>query len=88
MLLPQNMPKKVRPIVYMIVNAGHGFLYGTLYAPAQAVLFGLNFDGMIAWIMPGLPFDMIHGISNFFCGILIVPIISVLRLAERTAAKN
>ena len=47
MLLPQNMPKKVRPIVYMIVNAGHGFLYGTLYAPAQAVLFGLNFEKII-----------------------------------------
>ena len=53
MLLPKKMSKKVRPIVYMVVNACHGFLYGTLYAPAQAILFGLSFDGMIAWIMAG-----------------------------------
>ena len=78
MLLPKKMPKKIRPIIYMLVNAGHGFLYGALYAPSQAIMFGLSFDGMIAWIISGLPFDMIHGVSNFFCGILIVPIVSVL----------
>lgn len=64
MLLPQNMPKKVRPFAYMTVCALHGFLYGTLYAPVQAVLYGLNFKGMLAWILAGLPFDLIHGVSN------------------------
>lgn len=83
MLLPKNMPKKVEPIVYMTVCALHGFLYGALYAPAQAIMFGLNFEGMIAWIIAGLPFDAIHGVSNFFCGLLIVPIITLLRHAER-----
>lgn len=83
MLLPKNMPKKIRPFVYMAVCAAHGFLFGVLYAPAQALLFGLNVPGMISWIMAGLPFDFIHGVSNFFCGILIIPVISVLRLAER-----
>ena len=78
MLLPKNMPKKIKPIVYMLVNACHGFLFGVLYAPAQAIMFGLNFDKMIAWIISGLPFDFIHGVSNFFCGMLIVPIISIL----------
>jgi len=83
MLLPQNMPKKIRPVVYMVVCALHGFLYGTLYAPAQALFFGLSFEGMIAWIISGLPFDFIHGVSNFFMGVLIVPLVSVLRTAER-----
>ena len=83
MLLPANMPRKVRPVIYMIVCAAHGFLYGTLYAPAQALLYGLSFQKMIAWIIAGLPFDCIHGVSNFFCGILIMPVISILRLAER-----
>ena len=82
MLLPINMPKKIRPIVYMVVCALHGFLFGALYAPAQALLFGLSFKGMIAWIIAGLPWDFVHGVSNFFCGILIVPIISVLRRLE------
>ena len=83
MLLPEKMPKMVRPVVYMAVCAAHGFLFGTLYAPAQAILFGLSFEGMIGWIVAGLPFDCIHGVSNFCCGILVVPIVSVLRLAER-----
>ena len=82
MLLPINMPKKIRPIVYMVVCALHGFLFGTLYEPAQALMFGLSFKGMIAWIIAGLPWDFVHGVSNFFCGILIVPIISVLRRLE------
>ena len=60
MLLPQKIPKKIQPIVYMIVNACHGFLFGTLYAPAQAILFGLSFKGMIAWIIAGLPWGFVH----------------------------
>lgn len=83
MMLPQNISRKANPFVYMALCAAHGFLFGTLYAPAQALLYGLSFQGMIAWIAAGLPWDCIHGISNFFCGILIVPIISVLRLAEK-----
>ena len=85
MLLPQKMPKKVKPVVYMIVNASHGFLFGTLYAPAQAILFGLDFDAMIAWIIAGLPWDILHGISNFFCAMLIIPIVSILQRLERNA---
>lgn len=88
MLLPKEMPKKIAPIVYMLVCALHGFLFGTLYAPAQAILFGLNLKKTIAWIMAGLPWDIMHGISNFFCGILIVPIIAALRLAERNSGKE
>ncbi len=57
MLLPKNMPPKARPIVYMAVCAAHGFLFGTLYAPAQALLYGLSLQGMAAWIIAGLPWD-------------------------------
>lgn len=84
MLLPKQMPKKIRPLVYMVVCAMHGFLFGTLYAPAQALLYGLSFQGMIAWIIAGLPWDFIHGVSNFFCGLLIMPIVSILRRLERS----
>ena len=88
MLLPKHLPKKIRALVYMAVCAGHGFLFGTLYAPVQALLFGMSFQGMIAWIIAGLPFDFIHGVSNFFCGILIVPVITAMRLAEGSAAEG
>jgi len=88
MLLPANIPRRIQPVIYMLVCAAHGFLYGTLYAPAQALLYGLSFQKMIAWIVAGLPFDCIHGVSNFFCGILIYPIITTLRLAERNMGKS
>ncbi len=83
MLLPENMPKRVAPIVYMCVCAVHGFLFGILYAPAQALMFGLNFEQTVAWIAAGLPWDAIHGVSNFFCGILIIPIVRLLIHAEK-----
>ncbi|MBE5935532.1 MAG: hypothetical protein E7262_07045 [Lachnospiraceae bacterium] len=78
MILPKNMPTKVKPFVYMLVSGLHGILFGVLYAPAQAIIFGLDIKGMISWIVAGLPFDVIHGISNFICGILIMPIVKVL----------
>ena len=83
MLLPKNMSPKIAPIIYMIISALHGFLYGTLYAPTQALMFGLDFEATIAWIIAGLSFDFIHGISNFFCGVLIVPIIKVLNKSQK-----
>ena len=84
MLLPKQMPKKIRPLVYMVVCAMHGFLFGTLYAPAQALLYGLSFEGMIAWIIAGLPWYCIHAVSNFICAVLIMPIVSILRRLERS----
>ena len=83
MLLPKRIPEKIRPLVYMLLCAAHGFLFGTLYAPAQALLYGLSFQKMIAWIISGLPWDFVHGVSNFFCGILIVPIVKILTFLEK-----
>ena len=83
MLLPKNMPKKLQTIVYMLVCSAHGFLFGVLYAPFQAIVYGLNFEGTLAWIASGLPFDIIHGVSNFLCGALIIPIVSVLKLTAK-----
>ncbi len=88
MLLPKKMPKKVGYIVYPCICALHGFLYGTLYAPAQALMFGLDFDGMIAWIIAGIPFDMIHGISNLICGLLIIPLSEILKKLSRGGVKQ
>ena len=83
MLLPKKMPAKIAPIVYAVVCSLHGFCFGVLYAPAQALLFGLSFKGMLAWIAAGFSFDVIHGISNLCCGVLIVPLIKLLRNSEK-----
>ena len=83
MLLPKSLPQKAKPFIYMGLCGLHGFLYGILYAPAQALFFGLSFDAAIAWIVAGFPFDAIHGVSNIICGVLICPIIAVLKKAEK-----
>ena len=85
MLIPKNMPSKIAPVVYMIVCALHGFAFGILYAPAQALMFGLNFEQTLVWIASGFPFDVMHGIGNFFCGMLIIPLVSLLKMLERRA---
>lgn len=85
MLIPKKLPEKAKPIVYMAVCAAHGFLFGTLYAPAQAIMFGLDFKGTLAWIAAGLPFDLIHGVSNLLCGLLIYPIVLILQRADKYA---
>ena len=80
----KKMPKKVAPWVYMTVCSLHGFLYGTLYAPVQALMFGYNFGQTLAWISMGLYFDAIHGVSNFVLGLMIVPLVRAIKVADRT----
>ena len=81
--LPNFKSKKVAAVVYAAVSSLHGFLFGTLYAPFQALFFGLDFKGMVAWIAAGIPFDIVHGVSNLICGTLILPLISVLKYAKK-----
>ena len=83
MLLPRRMPKRVAAIVYPALCAIHGFAYGALYAPAQALIFGLDFEGMIAWIIAGLPFDLLHGLGNLVAGLLILPLSEILKRLEK-----
>ena len=83
MLLPQNMPKAVAAVVYMVVCGLHGLLFGVLYAPFQALAFGLNFEATLTWIAVGLPFDITHCISNFCCGALILPLISAFKYSKK-----
>lgn len=85
MILPQNMPKKIACIVYPAVCGLHGFLFGILYSPAQAVMFGLDFEQTIAWIAAGLPFDLLHGVGNLIAGLLVFPVSEFLKkLFSRT----
>ena len=84
MLLPKKMSPKVQVPVYALVCSLHGLLFGTLYAPAQAIMFGLDFKGMIAWIIAGLPFDALHAAGNFAAGLLIVPLTNALKKAHKT----
>jgi energy-coupling factor transport system substrate-specific component len=84
MLLPKRMPIKLKIVVYPILCGIHGFAFGALYAPAQAVMFGFTLEQTLAWIIAGLPWDIIHGIGNLFAGMLIVPLSELIaRLAKK-----
>ena len=83
-IVPEKISEKKKYLIYIIICFLHGFLYGTLYAFAQAIMFGLDFKGTIAWIVSGLPFDCIHGVSNLICGLLIPPIVKIMRKVSKT----
>jgi energy-coupling factor transport system substrate-specific component len=42
-------------------------------------MFGLNFEQTVAWIIAGIPFDVIHGVSNIFTGMLVIPFSELIK---------
>ena len=71
--------KALIPIyVYVLLN---GFFAG--FQPA--LMYGLNFKQMLAWIAAGLPFDAVHAIGNFAAGFLILPLVKLLRKIDPNA---
>lgn len=82
--IPRRAPRWLKAILYPTVAALHGFAFGMLYAPAQALLFGLDsLDKVLAWIAVGIPFDIVHGISNAAFGTLILPFAMLIERLER-----
>lgn len=84
MLLPKNMPPKVCVFVYPILCSIHGMAYGTLYAPAQVIMyFNGDFSKMWQWVATGIPYDIIHMIGNFAAGTLVYPLVQLLKKLEK-----
>ncbi|MBR2615540.1 MAG: hypothetical protein IKC69_02555 [Clostridia bacterium] len=74
MLLPRGLPPRALAFIYPAIGFCHGLLFGTLYAPLQALLFGLNFHQTLAWIAAGLSFDLIHALGNLGACCLVLPL--------------
>lgn len=84
MLIPKSLPERIKTVLYIAACTLHGFLFGTLYAPAQAIMFGLDLKGTLAWIATGFYFDAIHGIGNLILGtLLIYPIVKILKHTDK-----
>ena len=37
-------------------------------------MYGFGYEQTIAWIISGIAFDITHGISNIFTGMLVLPL--------------
>ncbi len=80
MLIPKSISPKVAFFVYPIICGLHGLLFGVLYAPAQAIMFGMSFKQMLVWISTGLIFDIAHCVGNLVAGFLVLPLSQALKL--------
>jgi energy-coupling factor transport system substrate-specific component len=83
MLLPRGIEnEKYGFAVIPAICALHGAIFGLIYSPAQAFLFGLDLEGTLKWIAAGLPFDLAHAVGNFAAGFLVIPLTRVLKKME------
>ena len=83
-----RLPMKAKIPLYMVLCGLHGLSFGTLYAPFQALVFGLSFQGMVAWIIAGIPFDITHAIGNLAAGVMIIPLSELLRKLDKQLIKT
>ena len=83
MLLPRHIPRPVACVVYGLVCALHGLCFGILYAPFEALVYNLGFQGMLVWIAKGFGFDFIHFCGNIATGLFIMPVAELLSRLTR-----
>ncbi len=79
MLVPEKWQKTP---TYMVISTLFGLVFGTLCAPVQAAFFGLTWQGTLAWILVGFPYDIIHAVGNAAMACLAVPLVRVLRQVQ------
>lgn len=78
MLIPRGMHVVPVAVICSAVCTLHGFAFGALYAPAQAIMFGFDFKTTVAWIISGLPFDIVHGVGDLAVSLITVPLVTLL----------
>ena len=86
MLLPKKLPKSVEIALFVLIAGLHGLLFGVMYAPFQALAYGLSFKQMLVWIAAGLPFDITHMIGNVIFSFFAPTLIALLEKLERKTA--
>ena len=78
-----KIPNVIKIPLYMVVCGLHGMSFGILWAPAQALMFNFSFEMTVACVMAGFWFDLVHGISNFAAGSLILPLSELLKILDK-----
>ncbi len=78
-LVPRRLPRTLRFALIHVVTVLHGLLFGVLSAPVWALMWGLDLNGILAWIAAGLTFDILHAAGNFAFGFFIYPLTVLLQ---------
>ena len=79
LLIPRKISDKWAAIIYPLLCGVFGITYGIMYAPAQAILFGLSFKQTLVWISTGIPYDILHCGGNVAIGLLVLPLTKVIK---------
>ena len=79
MLIPKKINDKWKFAIAITLCALHGLFFGILYAPMQAIMYGLSFKAMLTWILTGTVFDVIHMLGNLAMSFLIIPLYRTMK---------
>ncbi len=67
------VPSSQDPLVYSILAGAFGLLFGAFCSLFTLVTAGWN--AAVAWWIAGIPYDLVHGVSNFvICLLLFKPL--------------
>lgn len=81
MLIPRGLGKTIKRVLYVALCALHGFAFGLLYLPTQAIFFSSDPTYLFGWWSIGfVTADLYHGIGNLIFGILLIYPLSELFL--------
>ena len=71
------MRKATHPVAWALLSGVFGLLFGVLCLPSHWAMSG--FAGGLAWVISGIPYDIIHCVANFVIALLLfVPLRKLL----------
>ena len=90
MLIPRGLGKKARLFLYVAICALHGFAFGFLYLPVQAIFFSSSPTYLMIWWSTGfVTADIYQGTANLIFGILLIyPLSHILGRAHTKFTEN
>ncbi|MBQ6614406.1 MAG: hypothetical protein IIX18_03705 [Clostridia bacterium] len=83
LLVPADFSDVKKQVCYTFICTFFGIAFGSLYAPWQAFMWGLDFTKTLRWIAVGLPYDVIHAAGNFALSFAILPIVKGLEKTKK-----
>lgn len=87
LLVPRGASRVKRQVLYTLICTFFGIAFGALYAPWQAVMYGLNLERTLLWISAGLPYDIVHAVANCILSFLIIPIANGIEKIKSSARR-